>query len=88
MMLNMKKMYFVLFLALSACLGPRIPQDLIKLQGQTVNQVLSEIGKPTISRQEGAHQIWSYYQNDCSVLIFFDENETVQHIERRGNCRF
>ena len=88
MMIGMKKFYLVLFLLLSGCANFFLPANLAELNGATKEKVLSKLGKPTIARNEGTHQIYTYYQNGCSVLIFLDNNETVRHIDQRGECLF
>jgi hypothetical protein len=88
MMIGMKNFYLVLFLLLSGCANFFLPANLAELHAATKEKLLSMLGKPTIARDEGAHQIYTYYQNGCSVLIFLDNNETVRHIDQRGECLF
>ena len=88
MIVAMKKIYLVLFLFLPACANFFLPEELVELNGVTKEKLLSKLGNPTIVRHEGVHQIYTYYQNGCSVLVFLDKNETVRHIDQRGDCSF
>ena len=88
MIVSMKKIYLLLFLCLSACSGILTPDFLLELKGQDTQKVLSKMGKPDAVRWESKAQMWSYWKNGCSSLIFFDENGVVQHVEQRGSCLF
>ena len=83
----MKKVYLILLFLLSACVNTYKGDELTDLKGKKESQVLSMLGKPVSERKEGKYtKMWAYYQQDCSTLVFFDNQGIVQYAERRGNC--
>ena len=80
----MKKLLFLLLLGLSACsFTPTIGQDLI---GKDKKFIQKKFGEPVVSRTESPNQIYSYRIDDCSLLIYLDQTDTVQFIDHTGNC--
>ena len=86
MMVNMKKIYLVLLILLSACATNYKGDELPDLKGKSSSDVLSIMGKPVTERKETTCKMWAYRKNDCSTLIFFDANDVVQYAEQRGKC--
>ena len=83
----MKKIYFALFVMLSACTTSYKGDELPDLKGKKEVQVLDILGKPASERKEGRFtKMWAYCQQGCSTLVFFDSQGIVQYAERRGNC--
>ena len=80
----MKKVFLLLFLSLSACsFTPTIGQDLV---GQNKKFVQKKLGKPVVFRTESPNQIYSYRIDNCSILVYFDQSDTVQFVDYTGNC--
>ena len=86
MMVNMKKFYLIALILLSACVTNYKGDELPDLKGKKASQVLSILGKPVSERQEGTSKMWAYYQQSCSTLIFFNQQDIVQYAEQRGDC--
>lgn len=82
------KLMYLLFLCfvLGGCAHSNVSKNLPYLKGKTSAQVASAFGRPTVVHREENATLWSYYQNNCSSLIFFDTQEVVQYAELRGEC--
>jgi len=80
----MKKLFLLPFFILAACsFTPTVGQDLI---GKDEKYIQKKFGQPIVSRTEAPNRIYSYRFNDCSLLIYFDQTDTVQYIDYSGNC--
>ncbi|MDY6407349.1 MAG: hypothetical protein SPL08_01415 [Pseudomonadota bacterium] len=80
----MKIYVCLLCLLLSACaFTPHTGQDLV---GQDKKVVQKQLGKPIVSRTEAPYKIWSFRIQDCSLLVYFDQNDVVQHVDHSGYC--
>ena len=79
------KKSFLLFLLLAGCSFSR-GVELTELKGETQDTIVDIYGPPVIVRQEGDIQMWAYKQEECSLLVFFDQAQTVQFAESRGSC--
>lgn len=88
MIVFMKKICLILFLFLSACATVLTPDTLLELKGLKTQDVRLKMGEPVSIRRESNAQMWAYYQNGCSSLIFFDAQDVVQHVEQCGQCQF
>lgn len=79
-------------LGLTGCAGSApasktpVVQKVSYLQGKSVKQVKRTMGKPEIIRTESPNQMWSYYKNGCTTLVFFNADGVVGHAESRGVC--
>ena len=82
----MKKIYFVLFVLLSACSSVYKGDELPDLKGKSSADVVAILGKPVSERKETGCKMWAYHQQGCSTLVFFDGQDVVQYAEQRGNC--
>ena len=84
MMPGMKKLCCLFILLLSACaFTPKTGQELV---GQKKAVVKKSLGTPIVSRTENPNKIWSYRIGECSLLVYFDKEDTVQFIDHSGNC--
>ena len=83
-MFIMKKLFLFSFFIVSGCtFYSRSTSNLI---GLTDKQILWRFKEPTVIRTEGSYQLWSYRQNNCSTLLYFDETKTVQFVDFSGDC--
>ncbi len=57
------------------------------LKGRSMYSVRKFFGEPLSIRKEAPHQLWTYRQNDCVSLIYFDDDNRVSYAEVRGSCR-
>ncbi len=80
----MKKLLILAFLLASGCTLKL--EQISCLSGQNKDFVLSKMGNPTIIRTETPNQLWTYQKQNCSILVFFDQTETVQFIDFTGSC--
>ena len=80
----MKKIIILTLFLVSGC---TLKLDQIScLSGQGKDFVLSKMGKPTVIRTEFPNQLWTYQKQGCSILVFFDQSETVQFTDFYGSC--
>lgn len=56
------------------------------LSGKSQKQVARVMGEPVVQRVEEPNQLWSYYDNGCSTLVYFNAEGVCQHAEMRGTC--
>lgn len=56
------------------------------LVGKSAQTVKASLGAPLMVRTEKPNQIWTYRQNQCTTLVYFDKNEQVCFAESRGEC--
>ncbi len=81
----MKKIYlWAVLLLLTGC--AHVSKELPSLRGKTAEEIKSDFGRPTIVHAENNASLWTYSQDDCSSLIFFDDQQVVQHAELRCGC--
>lgn len=80
----MKKLLLTAFVILSGCtFYPHSASDLI---GMTERQITWRFKEPTVVRTEGYYQLWSYRQDSCTILLYFDSTKTVQFVDFSGDC--
>ena len=80
----MKKLCIILFFLISACaFTPKTGQDLI---GQKKSVVQKKLGTPIVSRTESPNKIWSYRIEDCSLLVYLNQDDIVQYVDHSGDC--
>ena len=60
--------------------------EITDLKGRSIEDVLDFYGEPVVVRYEGDKQMWAYKEEECQRLVFFDDTETVQFAEFRGEC--
>lgn len=83
-MTHMKKLCFLFLFLLSACtFTPKTGQELI---GEKKSVVQNSLGLPTVSRTEKPNQIWSYRIGNCSLLVYFNQEDIVQFVDHSGDC--
>lgn len=80
----MKKFLLTLFFLLSACTFSKTDSE--NLIGLTDRQILRRFSSPTVIRTEEPYQLWSYRQDTCTVLLYFDETKTVRFVDFSGDC--
>jgi len=80
----MKKCILIACLILTGCAFQPIVAT--ELMGKDKDYVLNRFGEPTIVRTETPNQIWSYRDENCSYLVFFDENNVVRWVDAQGSC--
>ena len=80
----MKYIYLSVLLLLTAC-AFQSPATR-RLTGLSSAEVRRQLGTPIIERTESPNTIWSYRQDTCSTLIYFDGTNTVQFVDFSGNC--
>ncbi len=56
------------------------------LKGRSMKSIRKFFGEPLSIRTEAPHQLWTYRQNDCVSLIYFDDDNRVSYAEARGTC--
>lgn len=56
------------------------------LMGKSQKQVSNVMGKPVVQRIEEPNQLWAYYDDGCSTLVYFNAQGICQHAEMRGTC--
>lgn len=61
-------------------------QQETELNGCSMKTIRKFWGKPLSIRKETPNQLWTYHQNGCTTLIYFNENNRVNHAESRGSC--
>ncbi len=54
--------------------------------GKSCDEIRQQWGKPFLVRHETPNQLWTYRQNECTHLIYFDDSQQVCFAEKRGNC--
>ncbi len=57
-----------------------------KFIGLDTDDIRKTFGEPFVIRKEEPNQLWTYRQNGCITLFYFDETQEVCHAERRGDC--
>lgn len=57
------------------------------LKNYTTDDVQRVYGKPVAVRTEEPNTLWTYRQNNCTRLIYFNHKGRVCHSEARGECR-
>ena len=80
----MKKILLTLFFLLSACTFSKTDSE--NLIGLTDKQILRRFNSPTVTRTESPYQLWSYRQETCTILLYFDDTNTVRFVDFSGNC--
>ncbi len=65
----------------SACTMPK--QHI--LCGKSKTNITQLLGTPYSMRTEAPYQLYTYKQNDCTMLIFY-KNSIVQHVSQQGTC--
>ncbi len=88
----MKKIVILcLPILLTACLNPKSNQHrlILKnstesrmafLKGKTTQDISNILGQPAIVRTENPNQTWVFRGNNCSLFVFFNQDE-VGHCE-------
>lgn len=56
------------------------------LTGQSMKDVEKALGQPFVERKEDPNILWTYHQENCITLIYFNENKKVAYVETRGVC--
>ena len=56
------------------------------LVGRSAGDILDELGQPRTILTEAPHQVWTYRNNECVTLVYFDEKNEVCFAEERGKC--
>ena len=80
----MKKILLTLFFLLSGCTFSKTDSD--NLLGLTDRQILRRFSSPTVIRTEAPYQLWSYRQDSCTVLLYFDDTKTVRFVDFSDGC--
>lgn len=80
----MKKILLTLFILLSGCTFSKANSD--NLLGLTDKQIIRRFSSPTVIRTEEPYQLWSYRQETCTILLYFDDTNTVRFVDFSGNC--
>lgn len=81
---RMKKYVFIVCFLLTGCAFQSI--TVTELMGKDKDYVSRKFGTPTVTRTEGTNQIWSYRDENCSRLIFFDQDNIVRWVDIQGSC--
>lgn len=75
----------LLFLGIAACqMRPVIGQDWIGRDASFIEKIL---GQPVVTRTEGNNKIAAYRVEECSILVFFDDQARVAFVDNSGDCR-
>jgi len=80
----MKKYILISCFILGGCATQ--PVALTELIGKNQDYVRKQFGTPTVTRSEHPNQIWSYRDEDCSKLVFFDQAHVVRWVDVQGAC--
>ena len=76
------KLLLFLCICLVGCANTKL--DAIKGKGQT--EILDTKGSPVTKIQENGREMWTYRNNDCKEMIFFDETGKVCDLHELGTC--
>ncbi len=57
------------------------------LKGRSMRSIRKFFGEPLTIRTEAPNQLWTYRQDDCVSLIYFNRHKRVSYAEARGTCR-
>ena len=54
--------------------------------GKSCGEIRQMWGTPLRIRHESPNQLWTYREDECTHLIYFDDSQQVCFAEKRGNC--
>ena len=76
------KSIIILCLFLGACVNTKLQA----LKGKTEEDILQEKGKPIVKIHENGKMMWTYRQEKCTELVFFDNKQGVVDLQELGEC--
>jgi len=80
----MQQKYLIcLCLLLSACVNPRFQA----ISGKTPEDVRAIMGDPATIAKEQGHEMWTYKQNDCTQIVFFNQRGVAASWHEMGVCQ-
>lgn len=79
----MSKYLICLCLFLTACANPAFRA----IQGKSTESVRAIKGEPVTILKESGHEMWTYRQNDCTQIIFFDNQGKATDWHEMGVCK-
>ena len=78
----MKTIIISLALFLCACTH----SELAGLTGQSPENIRHLKGKPVTILGQNGKEMWTYRNNDCTQILFFDESKKVVDWHEMGQC--
>ena len=78
----MKKYIIITCLFLTACVSPEFEA----IRGKGTDFVRTEKGEPATIIHENGHEMWTYRQEECRQIVFFDEEGKAVDWHEFGEC--
>jgi len=79
----MSKYLICLCFFLTACVNPAFRA----IQGKDTESVRLIKGEPVTILKEQNHEMWTYRQNECTQIIFFDNDGKATDWHEMGFCQ-
>ncbi len=80
----MSKIYLIVFcLFLTGCVSPAFRS----IQGKNTDAVRAIKGNPVTILKENEHEMWTYRQNECTQIIFFNDQGKATDWHEMGICQ-
>lgn len=57
-----------------------------QLKGLSMRKIEKKLGTPVAKRTEEPNFLWTYRFENCTTLVYFNENKRVAYAETRGVC--
>ena len=71
-----------LCLCLAACANTKLEA----IRGQDEAKIKADRGTPMTVVTQNGRQMWTYRQEECTELIFFDDKGQVDGLQELGTC--
>lgn len=79
----MKKCLICLCLFLTACINPTFR----RIEGKSQEDVREIKGDPVTIFKEKDHEMWTYRQEGCTQIVFFDTEKRASDFHEFGACQ-
>ena len=74
-------------LCLCICLAGCVNTKLEAIRGKGEEEIRQLKGEPITIVTENGHKMWTYRNEECTELVFFDSEEKVDGFHEFGMCK-
>ena len=79
-------MKYGIILMMGLCLGGCANTKLQAIKDKSGDEMLALKGKPITKVREGGREMWSYRQDTCTEIVFFNAQGRVEDLHELGEC--